>query len=149
MDEVFYQKADYERQKPEDEDEIRSPFERDRDRIIHSAAFRRLQGKTQLLGIGQSDFFRTRLTHSLEVAQIAKGIGLRISKKFDVSVDLDLLEAAGLAHDIGHPPFGHTGEETLHQLMDKYGGFEANAQNLRILASLEQEEPRLHWLKSM
>jgi dGTPase len=110
----------------------RSPFEKDRDRIIHSTAFRRLQGKTQVFGLGGSDFFRTRLTHSLETAQIGKGIAI-----FCGLADTDLVEAACLAHDIGHPPFGHTGEGVLKKAMENHGGFEANAQNLRILFRLK------------
>jgi dGTPase len=114
--------------KPGDE---RSQGEIDRSRIIHSAAFRRLQAKTQIFGTTQDSFFRTRLTHSLEVAQIAKGIALR------VGADTDACEAIALAHDIGHPPFGHKGEEVLADLMRQFGGFEANAQNLRIVGKLE------------
>lgn len=110
----------------------RSEFERDRSRIIHSAAFRRLQGKTQVFGLGGSDFFRTRLTHTLEVAQIGKGIALRCKY-----ADPDLVEAVCLAHDLGHPPFGHAGEEELHSCMKRWGGFEANAQNLRVIQQLE------------
>ena len=117
-------------------DPFRTPFEVDRDRIIHSPSFRRLGGKTQVLGFRSSDFFRTRLTHSLEAAQIGKGIA--ISTK---CASADLVEAACLAHDIGHPPFGHTGESVLKDLMKDYGGFEGNAQNLRLLRELEIRSP--------
>lgn len=110
----------------------RSEFEKDGNRIMHSTAFRRMQGKTQVFGLGVGDFFRTRLTHSLEVAQIGKGIAI-----FCGHADTDLVEAAGLAHDIGHPPFGHTGEKVLKQKMEDSGGFEANTQNLRVLSRLE------------
>ncbi len=133
---------------PDDVDieEYRTSFRRDYARLLHSPAFRRLQGKTQLFPTLESDFFRNRLTHSLEVAQIAKAIGLRLNhrhkffKRPENKVDLDLLEFAGLAHDLGHPPFGHNGEQALDDCMKGYGGFEGNAQTLRILAKLEKRE---------
>ncbi len=111
--------------------DVRDDFERDRARIIHSSAFRRLQGKTQIMSPGYLDFYRTRLTHSLEVAQISKGIAIKHG------LDSTVLEAISLAHDIGHPPLGHSGEETLRNLMAEYGFFESNAQNIRILTYLE------------
>lgn len=119
----------------------RSPFRRDYARLIHSSAFRRLQGKTQLFAGLESDFFRNRLTHSLEVAQIAKSIALKLNgTQFkQAPLDLDLVELAGLAHDLGHPPFGHTGEDVLDELMRREGGFEGNAQTLRILCRLEKK----------
>lgn len=118
--------------------EYRTPFELDRDRIIHTSSFRRLQSKTQVFLSGEYDFYRTRLTHSIEVAQIGRSICARLQRTSDelgedYFIDPDLVEAACLAHDIGHPPFGHTGERTLHRLMRPYGGFEGNAQTLRIL----------------
>ncbi|MBU2870853.1 anti-phage deoxyguanosine triphosphatase [Colwellia sp. E2M01] len=121
----------------------RDPFQRDRARILHSASFRRLQSKTQVMGSGQSDFYRTRLTHSLEAAQIGSGITAQLRCKFPVlcnelSIDSDsLIEAICLAHDIGHPPFGHGGEIALNYMMREHGGFEGNGQTLRIVARLE------------
>jgi dGTPase len=130
---VTYSAADAERLTPEagKAGDSREPWEIDRARILHSAAFRRLQRKTQVFAPGEGDFFRTRLTHSLEVSQIAKGIAIR------VGANPTLCEAASLAHDIGHPPFGHSGERVLNECMAQAGGFEGNAQNLRVLAALE------------
>ena len=132
---IPYTKHDEERQTPDrpTKNEERHAFERDRSRIIHSAAFRRLQRKTQLITVGEGDFLRTRLTHSLEVAQIGKGLALRLG------ANPDLVEAISLAHDIGHSPFGHAGEDELKGLMKHFGGFEANAQNIRILTRLENK----------
>lgn len=116
----------------EPESPTRGCFQRDRDRIIHSAAFRRLEYKTQVFVNHEGDFFRTRLTHSLEVAQIARSVcrSLKLNE--------DLGEALALAHDLGHPPFGHAGEDVLHELMTPFGGFDHNAQSLRVIVQLEQ-----------
>lgn len=116
---------------PEPEAEGRSPWQRDRDRVIHSAAFRRLQYKTQVFVNHEGDFFRTRLTHSIEVAQIARSIARSLR------LDEDLTEALALAHDLGHPPFGHAGEEALNLAMKPFGGFDHNAQSLRVVTLLE------------
>ena len=116
----------------EPEGPSRSPFQRDRDRIIHSTAFRRLKHKTQVFVYHEGDHYRTRLTHSLEVAQIARTICRTLR------LDEDLGEAVALAHDLGHTPFGHAGEEALHAAMKPYGGFDHNAQTLRILTKLEE-----------
>jgi dGTPase len=138
------------RELPRAETPYRSEFRRDYGRLIHSPAFRRLHGKTQLIPGAEGDFFRNRLTHSIEVAQVAKAIALKLN--YDLTqkwatdnltgepwqIDLDIIEVAGLAHDIGHPPFGHNGEEALDKSMLEYGGFEGNAQTLRILACTEK-----------
>ena len=118
----------------------RSPWQVDRSRIIHAAAFRRLQAKTQIMGIGLNDFYRTRLTHSLEVSQIGTGILRHLKTQhidFSHFPSTGLLETLCLAHDIGHPPFGHGGEIALNYMMRDHGGFEGNAQTLRIVAKLE------------
>jgi dGTPase len=121
----------------------RSPYQRDRARILHSAAFRRLQSKTQVMGSGQSDFYRTRLTHSLEAAQIGSGISAQLRNKHSELCDVllpdddTLIESICLAHDIGHPPFGHGGEVALNFMMRDHGGFEGNGQTFRIVSHLE------------
>ena len=118
----------------------RPAYERDRDRIIHCAAFRRLEYKTQVFVNHEGDYYRTRLTHSLEVAQIGRGIARRLN------LNEDLVEALALAHDLGHTPFGHTGEGVLDRLMTPYGGFEHNRQSLRIVEHLEERYPGFNGL---
>ncbi len=135
----FYNKFDLESRDQREPDEYRTAFQTDRDRIIHSSAFRRLQAKTQVFLSGEFDFYRTRLTHSLEVAQIGRSISsfLKQTSPFlneDFFVDPDLVEAICLTHDLGHSPFGHAGERTLHRLMKQFGGFEGNAQSLHVIA---------------
>jgi dGTPase len=120
------------RRVPEEESLFRSPFQRDRDRIIHASAFRRLKHKTQVFVEHEGDYFRTRLTHSLEVAQVARTMARALG------LDEDLTEAVALAHDLGHPPFGHTGEDALSAAMAPYGGFDHNAQAIRIVTHLER-----------
>lgn len=129
------------------ENEYRNAFEIDRDRVIHSTAFRRLQGKTQVYVTGQSDQYRTRLTHSIEVAQIGRSIVNYLNRSSDLltseyEIDSALVEAACLAHDLGNPPIGHKGESRLNELMDPWGGFEGNAQSLRILTDIVRGDRR-------
>ncbi|MEK6531509.1 MAG: deoxyguanosinetriphosphate triphosphohydrolase [Deltaproteobacteria bacterium] len=119
----------------EEEHPFRTAFQRDRDRIIHSNAFRRLEYKTQVFVYHEGDHYRTRLTHTIEVAQISRTIARALS------VNEDLAEAIALAHDLGHPPFGHSGETVLDKLMKDHGGFEHNAQSLRIVEVLEKRYP--------
>jgi dGTPase len=136
----FYGEFDTQRRtRADDTGDYRTPFQIDRDRVLHTPTFRRLQNKTQVFWSGEYDFYRTRLTHSLEVAQIGKAIchwlksrpaGLLDRNFF---IDPDLIEAVCLSHDLGHPPFGHAGERTLNHLMRAHGGFEGNAQTLRLL----------------
>lgn len=117
---------------PEEESTFRSCFQRDRDRIIHASAFRRLKHKTQVFIEHEGDYYRTRLTHSIEVAQVARTISGALG------LNAELTEAVALAHDLGHPPFGHTGEDALEALMAPYGGFDHNAQAIRIVTHLER-----------
>jgi dGTPase len=124
----------------EPESETRTPFQRDRDRIIHCVAFRRLKHKTQVFVFHEGDHYRTRLTHSLEVAQVARSL-CRLLR-----LDEDLGELVALSHDIGHPPFGHTGEDALEACMARHGGFDHNAQTLRVLTKLERRYARFDGL---
>ena len=125
---------------PEEEHPMRSAFQRDRDRIIHTTAFRRLEYKTQVFVNHVGDHYRTRLTHTIEVSQIARSIArvLRLNE--------ELAEAIALAHDLGHPPFGHAGEKVLNSLMSGHGGFEHNLQSLRIVESIEERYPDFNGL---
>lgn len=150
MKNTFYQGFDFERLENADsqttsdsseslkDTDYRSPFQIDRDRVMHTLAFRSLQSKTQVFWSGEYDFYRTRLTHSLEVAQIGRSICNWLQHSSDLLredyfIDSDLVEACCLAHDLGHPPFGHAGEKSLNLIMAKNGGFEGNAQTLRLL----------------
>ena len=128
---------------PEDSPVYRNQFQRDRDRIIHSAAFRRLEYKTQVFVNHEGDLFRTRLTHSLEVAQIARSIAR------ELHLHEDLAEAIALSHDLGHTPFGHAGQTALNQCMKDYGGFEHNQQSLRVVDKLEQKYAEFQGLNLM
>ena len=124
----------------EDESRTRTAFARDRDRIIHTSAFRRLKEKTQVFVAHEGDHFRTRLTHSLEVAQIARSIATALG------LDADLAETVALAHDLGHPPFGHAGEDELQIQMQAFGGFDHNVQTFRVVTKLERRYPRFEGL---
>ena len=122
---------------PEEDDATRFPFQRDRDRIIHTQAFRRLKHKTQVFVAGKGDHYRTRLTHTMEVAQISRDMARTLS------LNEDLTEAIALAHDLGHTPFGHAGEEAMHEEMQRFGeSFEHNAQSLRVVTQLEERSKR-------
>lgn len=120
---------------PEPEHSYRNPFQRDRDRIIHSSAFRRLEAKTQVFTVSRGDYYRNRLTHTIEVSQISRTIARALH------LNEDLSEAIALAHDLGHPPFGHVGEGILHEIMKNEGGFEHNRQGLRVVDSIETRYP--------
>jgi dGTPase len=167
MGKSLYQKGDYERTLKTEPfgaglspEPYREEWRRDYARLIHSPSFRRLQGKTQLFPGVESDFFRNRLTHSLEVAQIAKSIAIRLNYNYsssgkkrkdattkhkELGISIDLVDFSGLAHDLGHPPFGHQGEEALDQCMLNDGGFEGNAQTLRILTRIEKKFRTEHY----
>jgi dGTPase len=144
--EPLYRQTDFERRVavPNKDGDFRDPFRRDLARLLHSPAFRRLQGKTQLFPSDENDFFRNRLTHSIEVSQIATGIALNLNAtqtELEHSpINEHLVHFAARAHDLGHPPFGHNGEKTLDAELQDSGGFEGNAQTLRILARLEKKE---------
>ncbi|CAA6690053.1 MULTISPECIES: dGTP triphosphohydrolase [unclassified Lentimonas] len=148
MKNKFYNAFDLERfpDTPVADSDYRNAFQIERDRIIFSYPFRRLQSKTQVFQSGEYDFYRTRLTHSIEVAKIGRSICEYLRASSDqlndrFYIDADLTEAVGLAHDMGHPPFGHIGERKLNELMHEHGGFEGNGQTLRILTELIYERP--------
>lgn len=146
----FYQAFDSETFGGPRKTDYRNAFQIDRDRIIHAHAFRKLQSKTQVFLSGEYDFYRTRLTHSMEVAQIGRSICHYLRTiggvlRDDFYIDSDLVEASCLAHDLGHPPFGHSGERTLQELMTPWGGFEGNAQTLHLLTeTMYQNETGVH-----
>ena len=125
---------------PEDSHKFRTAFQRDRDRIVHSRSFRRLEYKTQVFLNGTGDHYRTRMTHTMEVSCIARTLARALG------LNEDLAEAIALAHDLGHPPFGHLGESTLHRLMADHGGFRHNAQSLRVVEELELKYPEFNGL---
>lgn len=141
MNTNLYKENDYLRQNSNiSTKEHFSPFRRDYARVIHSSSFRRLQAKTQIFPSLENDFFRNRLTHSLEVAQIAKSIAVKLNNEHNLNLDYDLIETAALCHDIGHPPFGHNGEVALNKKMKEYGGFESNAQTLRLISHTAKKD---------
>ncbi|MBK1832441.1 dGTP triphosphohydrolase [Roseibacillus ishigakijimensis] len=148
MQNQFYRAFDQERLSGQSTaGDYRSPFQIDRDRVLHTPAFRSLQSKTQVFWSGEYDFYRTRLTHSLEVAQIGRGLCDWLQKTSDLLhdeffIDADLVEAVCLSHDLGHPPFGHAGERSLNHFMCDFGGFEGNAQTLRLLTERIFSEKR-------
>src|SRR5215472_7558348 len=128
------------RRHPEEQHPFRTLYQRDRDRIVHCTAFRRLMHKTQVLVTQTNDHHRTRLTHTLEVAQIARTIARRLG------LNEDLTEAIALSHDLGHPPFGHAGERALDECMVEHGGFDHNAQTLRVVTLIERRYPQFDGL---
>ncbi len=136
----FRSRASRGREIPEEEHPYRSAFQRDRERILHTTAFRRLEYKTQVFVNYEGDYYRTRLTHTLEVAQLGRTMARALG------ANEDLVEAICLAHDLGHPPFGHAGEVTLNRLMADYGGFDHNKQSLRIVEKLEERYPEFRGL---
>jgi dGTPase len=131
----FHTKNSHGRLSQDNEPEYRTAFQRDRDRILHTTAFRRLEYKTQVFINDEGDYYRTRLTHTLEVAQIGRTIARALG------ANEDLTESICLAHDLGHPAFGHSGEQALSKLMHDFGGFDHNKQSLRIVTQLEQRYP--------
>lgn len=144
---MLYTDEDRQRRAPVDRKQseaYRTDWSRDQSRLLHSPSFRRLAGKTQLFPAGENDFFRNRLTHSLEVSKIARTIACRLNHEQQAfqaePIDLDLIDFACMAHDLGHPPFGHIGERALNRIMKRAGGFEGNAQTFRILSRLEKRE---------
>jgi dGTPase len=136
----MYSKVSRGRRYQEEEHPYRSHFQRDRDRVIHCSAFRRLEYKTQVFVYHEGDYYRTRLTHSLEVSQISRSIARALH------INEDLSEAIAIAHDLGHSPFGHSGEKVLNELMEPFGGFEHNQQSLRIVDHIEKRYPRFRGL---
>lgn len=149
MDNSVFRERYWGNESPRSNDE-RDEYQRDKSRIIHSSAFRRLQAKTQIMGVGEGDFHRTRLTHSIETAQIGEGLIGSLKQTYGDEHELykwlpsrDLLTAACLAHDLGHPPFGHAGESALYKKMLEHGGFEGNGQTLRIITKLDKYKPNM------